>query len=423
VRTDDVLQQRAGLAALAVSIAIFAAVMLQESSQGRGYDFAPLRAAGRLVATGQIDHLYAQDPVAYNLVDDPVFLAAARDAGFIGRPTPFVYPPLVAALMAAMSGISYAAMAWWWGVISVALCLLGVMLARAVYLPRTSLFALAAVLVALCAFEPVLYGFWLGQTTALIFPLVMGALLLQRTGHLAPAGMLLSAAAFIKITPGVLALVWIWRGPRRAAAWFALTLAALWALSIAVMGWDVHAEYVHRVLAAGRAQLVAFNNHSLISFVSRFAFEPSAWLDWRVRTPPRGALVAQWVFLIAITVSAVIVLKRAAAKPDSLREFAEAFAFLSMLLVPNISWTHYFVFLLPVIAIVLARRAPGFMAPVVLAGVAFVLCCRPFLLPQKYIPSTVQSAFAISLPTIAALALVGALLLVASRTAPARSTS
>jgi hypothetical protein len=127
--------------------------------------------------------------------------------------------------------------------------------------------------------------------------------------------------------------------------------------------------------------------------------------------------------LIAITVSAVIVLKRAAAKPDSLREFAEAFAFLSMLLVPNISWTHYFVFLLPVIAIVLARRAPGFMAPVVLAGVAFVLCCRPFLLPQKYIPSTVQSAFAISLPTIAALALVGALLLVASRTAPARSTS
>ena len=101
----------------------------------------------------------------------------------------------------------------------------------------------AAVLFLLCFFEPVRYGFWLGQTTALIFPLVVGAVVLQRRQRMLAAGLAVAVAVFIKLTPVVLVAAWLWRGPRRAALWFAVFLALLWTASLATMGVASNAQY------------------------------------------------------------------------------------------------------------------------------------------------------------------------------------
>jgi hypothetical protein len=408
--------------ALAVAVVLFAGVMGQAASRGHGYDLAPLPTAGRLVATGQTDHLYAQGSVRYNDVDDEVFRRAAADVGFHLNPTAFVYPPLVAFVMQPAAHVPFTVLSRVWAALSILFILAGIAFMLAAYVPAAQTpLAWAGLLVALCWFEPLRYGFWLGQTTAIIFPLLMGAVLLQRRGYPAAAGAVLALAAFVKITPLVLALVWVWRGPRRAAAACAVTLAALWAVSLAVLGPAVHAAYVARVAAIGSRVVIALNNHSALAFASRFWFPPTAWVDWQMYPPPAMASVLTLVVLAGGAVAAVLALSRPLGGEDGDRRWrraAEGLAWTAMLIAPGIAWTHYFVFLLPVMAVV-ARDWPGRTrkAGWGIAGASFVMCCRAWL-PAQERPMIVSGAVELaraSGPTLAAVLLGAALLCVTVR--------
>jgi hypothetical protein len=386
--------------------------MTSAAARGRAYDLAPLPAAGRLVATGQATHLYAQHPDFYNLVDDPVFRRASADSGFAYEPTPFVYPPLVAWFMGALHGVPFAAQARMWALLSTAFVLAGLYLVIATYLPEWRRPpVLALLLLALCAFEPLRYGFWLGQTTAIIFPLVLGGIALQRADRPALAGSLLAAAAFVKLTPAAIAVVWLWRGPRRAAAWFGVVLAALWMVSVAALGLDAHRDYLDRLWSISRTTIVAFNNHSLTAFLSRFSFEPSDWLAWEMH-PPQPAATFLSVALLSLAAGAAWAgLRRIpGASADEWRPCAEGMAMLIMLLAPNIAWTHYFVFLLPVMAVVIGRSRGESLLALALTGGAFALCSWPLVVAQDAVPVGVGSALELSGPTIAAAALTVALL-------------
>ena len=79
------LERVLGLTCLVVAMAVFVAVMMAAARRGAGYDLLPLAVAGRLVASGQAAHLYAQDPQFYNLTGDPAFREAARAAGTAAR--------------------------------------------------------------------------------------------------------------------------------------------------------------------------------------------------------------------------------------------------------------------------------------------------------------------------------------------------
>ena len=380
--------------------------MLDEAVNGFGYDFVPLRTAGQLFKDGNLASLYAQDPNAYNMVADPVFLRASQKVGFSRAPTPFVYPPLIAALMSHVSDLPATSITWVWAVVSAIAFIAGVVLVRRIYLPESSLLALTAVFLALCFFEPALYGFWLGQTSAVIFALVMCAIALQRAGLPLSAGGALAVATFVKITPGIFVLIWLWRGPHRAVAGFLLASMALWLASLVTVPLEIHVAYALRVLAAGGAQIVSFNNHSLATFISRFAFEPNAYLDWLFRTPPPLYAALRTVCVIAVLGAAGITLRMVSTRvPHLARIVAEGLALLLLLLIPNISWTHYFVFALPVIAIVLRLRARGERMPILAVAIAFAFLCRPLLSPQYQPPSLWGAPLSISLPTIATILL------------------
>ena len=196
------IRRRAYVVAASIAALVSFTVMLDEAVNGFGYDLVPLRTAGQLFKDGNLASLYAQDPNAYNMVADPVFLRASQKVGFSRAPTPFVYPPLIAALMSHVSDLPATSITWVWAVISAIAFIAGVVLVRRIYLPESSLLALTAVFLALCLFEPALYGFWLGQTSAVIFALVMCAMALQRVGFPLSAGGALAVATFVKITPG-----------------------------------------------------------------------------------------------------------------------------------------------------------------------------------------------------------------------------
>jgi hypothetical protein len=389
------------MSALGAAAGLFTVVMMAAAARGPAYDLAPLPAAGRLIAAGEADHLYAQHPIFYNRVDDPVFRRGAASAGFAYEPTPFVYPPLVAWLLAPFESVSFAALERTWAALSVVFVLIGVYLVIAVYVPKwCDPLAGAGVLLALCAYEPLRYGFWLGQTTSIIFPLVIGAVALQRHERPRAAGLMLAVAAFIKITPAALALVWLWRGPRRAAAWCAIGLAVLWLASLAVLGTDIHRAYLARVHAISQTSIVAYNNHSVPAFVSRFWQQPTDWLNWRMHeTLTMPSTIAAALLAVAAILAFTIVRRIPESEPGRWRPCAEGFALLAMLAVPNIAWSHYFVFLLPVMAIAVNHRASR--ESLLAAGGAFLLCVRPLVAPQELPPVWATNALQISGPTVA----------------------
>ncbi len=413
------LERVLGLTCLVVAMAVFVAVMMAAARRGAGYDLLPLAVAGRLVASGQAAHLYAQDPQFYNLTGDPAFREAARAAGTAAEPTPFVYPPLVAVLMRPLAAVPFAAISRVWAALSVLCVFAGLFLTVRLYLPSWNTPVVwAGLLLALCWFEPVLYGFWLGQTTAAMLPMVMGALALQRRGRDALAGLLLACAVFIKLTPAVIAVVWLWRGPRRAFLWTIAGVAVLWIISIAAAGLPLHAAYVHRVTSIGRIVLVSFNNQSLSAVLGRLQTPRTAWLDWRMYAASPAMLVLHTTALAVMAATAVYAVRRTwREQPARARAFTEGFALLFMLLAPNIAWTHYFVFLLPVIAIVMAWAGRP-IVPRIAAAIAFAVCCRPLLAPQD-VPAWAVTSPLVSGPAIAALVLWGALLWIA----PARGAS
>ena len=414
----------AGRVALAAALLVFAWTMLSAGWEGEGHDVLPTIVAGRLVSTDRVSHLYAHDPTFYNRVGDPGFSRAAAELGSSFESTPFVYPPLVAYAMQFASALQLHTTMLLWTVVSTLLLLAGFQATVRTYLPAAHPIWLAVAVLALCAFEPLLYGLWLGQTTSAVFALTMGAIALQRRGRLAGAAICLALAAYVKLTPIVVAAVWIWRGPRRAAIYCGVALAALWGLSLALMGAGPNIEYLQRVDEIRGIALVSYNNHSLLAFLARFEAPPLDRLHWRMLTPGADVLAGNGVMLAAGALAAFVVYRRIARQPDErVRPFLEALALLAMLLVPNIAWTHYFVFLIPIAAIVVAMREADDLPVLVLVAVAIALCSRPLLEPQNVAPAASHDPLLLSLPTFAAVVMFVAVLRAAGGHAPLRSNA
>jgi alpha-1,2-mannosyltransferase len=406
----------AGLICLAAAMLIYIGLLVLPALEAPGYDLAPLAAAGRLVATDRTAHLYDHDPRHHNRTSSTAFDAAVRDVGFEFGSTPFVYPPLVAAAMQPVSEVPFPTFMWWWTVGSAVSIIVALWLCFRLYLPAAlTLPVFAAATLALCFFEPVSYGLWLGQTTAAIFVLVLGALAFQRRRQFAVAGLLLAIAAFVKLTPSVLALVWLWRGPRRAFAWFAGASAGLWGISIATLGLEVHLEYLTRIREIGGTVPVAYNNHSLLAFLTRRHVDEDAIRYWQPHASSAGDQALLVVFVGLLLVATLIVVGRIPRESDERwRAVAEGLAFSAILLVPSISWTHYFVMLLPVMAVILAHGS-GATRPIVYAASAaiFLLCSSPVMPDQlEFDPSSRQL---VAGPTAAALLAIGVLFWLTSR--------
>jgi alpha-1,2-mannosyltransferase len=416
VPADQIRGAVVSRALLAAAVLAFAWTMIETGWQGAGHDVLPTIVAGRLVSADRTAHLYAHDPTFYNRVSDPEFSRAAAEVGSSFESTPFVYPPLVAYVMQFGSPLQLHTTMLLWSLISTLLLLVGFYATVRIYLPHANPAWLAFAFLALCTFEPLLYGLWLGQTTSAVFALMIGGIALQRQERPVAAGICVAIAAYVKLTPILLALVWIWRGPRRAAVYCALALAALWGISVAVMGAGANLEYLHRVNEIRKVALVAFNNHSLLAFLARFETDPIDRLRWRMLTPGTGVVALNLAILAVGAIVAFIAYRRLAARSEEQTQpFVEGLALLAMLLVPNIAWTHYFVFLIPVAAIVIALRRSGDLATVAMPAVAIALCCRPFLAPQNLEPPNVHNTLLISLPTFAAVLMFAALVRVAGR--------
>lgn len=335
---------------------------------GWALDLTALYYAAHFWHTGQTELIYLPGPSVFVGSPPPEYLSLftaetglpAQDA----RLTPYLYPPLWAAvfapLAAKVSAITFfdifqiANLAALAGTIWLAF--------RFTQVPGFGFLPWAALSLGLFGFTAAgAVGLWFGQPQILVSFFVMFAAWALAERYDIGAGAALGLAAAIKLSPALFVVFFLMERRWRALGSFIVVGAGLGGLSVAVAGWPLHVEMLQK--------LAAINAHVLIS---RIVISLELWLvqlsgaglpGWSFPTP---VMVAEpgWVTLVVrATLIGGLVVSWAATRglPDRPRLWARFLAVLLVTLITSpLGWVHYFalpLLLLPGFAHFLAPAA------------------------------------------------------------------
>lgn len=294
-------------------------------------DFEVYRAGGRAVLDGAA--LYEGAFPAMNMM------------------LPFTYPPLAALAFVPLaqlsSSVGYIAFTTV-SVIAIALTVSVVLYSLAGQYGRriTGPQALACGVLALPAavwLWPLTNTLQFGQINILLMLLVVADLLLPRTPW--PRGMLVGLAAAVKLTPAVFGLYFLLRRQWREAATSVVSGIVFSALAWVVLPSDSRTYWTDTLSDPGRIGDLAYGaNQSLRGLVARFTGDPAQTWIW-------------YVLVVAVVVAIVLVMLHQLAAGA----FAGAVctnALLGLLASP-VSWSHHWVWVLPMLLVAGAAAFPS----------------------------------------------------------------
>lgn len=251
---------------------VFAVTMLTA-----GANLADFRAgwiAGQAFAAGRFDLIYPPLEGHYTMRPPTAWPGWLAAEGFRGVVYPFVYPPLWAwaaaqvARFAAFPQVAAAA-----AVLNGTMVVAMLVMARNLVAPRLDLTLYLFVgLVSLSLSMIGVVSLMESQPQIFVAFLTLVAISRAERGEALLPGTALALAASIKLYPAFLALLFLARGQRRAAAAFALAGAALAALSVAVAGWPLHRHFLALLGEMSGTTLVTHLTYSLESAAAQLLF-------------------------------------------------------------------------------------------------------------------------------------------------------
>jgi alpha-1,2-mannosyltransferase len=251
---------------------------------------------------------------------------------------PFTYPPFAAVLMVPLAPLpAWLAAALWTGASAAALGASVAVVRHALGRPTSARLAVALT-VAAVALEPVWQNLAFGQVNLLLM-LVVLVDLLQPERRL--SGIALGVVAGVKLTPLVFVVLLLLVGRRAAAARAALAFAATVALGLAAVP-GATAYWSERLLDPSRVGPPALAHNQSVSGALTRALGG---------VPP----TAVWAAL-AGTLALVVLAGAAAWWRRGDRVLATCLASVAMLLASPVSWSHHWVWAVPV-ALVLWERS------------------------------------------------------------------
>lgn len=339
---------------VAVNLAAVASFLLSYSRRGIG--FAPFRIDLDVYQIGgsawlRHENLYGVLPPTSN-----------------GVRLPFTYPPVAAVLLSPLSLVPMAVAGTVLTLASVALTavVLRLFLRSAAGPGAGSWWTVGWLLPMALLLEPMRHTLGYGQVNVALMALVTADCLPPTVRW--PRGLLVGAAAAVKLTPAAFILFFVCRGDRRAAATAAVTFAACGAAGFPLAWHDSVQYWTSVVFQTGRpGSPVNAANQSIQAVLGRAGLDPHT-----------SAGTAAWLALSAVVaVLAWHGMRRAVAK--SADAWALALNALAALLISPISWSHHWVWAEPALLVLaisaLQDRHRGVLAGAA-AGVA-VLAAAP----------------------------------------------
>lgn len=317
-------------------------------------DFTSYYVAAAAVGEGKGEDLYypaTSDDILAKATAPSVWRDIA-DARGVRDANYYLYPPFFAVLAAPLGALSYHAAHDVWYLINLA-ALAGFLVALVRSCRPAGVAEAAAAAILAAVMWPALFTFGAGQANYVILLFVFGSLVAAERGKDAAAGLLIAAAAAIKLTPALLAAYFLWKRRWAIAAWTAGGLAAFTIASAAVVGMRAHSIYVTEMmplLARGCAHWV---NQSVSAFLSRLA--GADMFDWSLAPPSLFVRAASTIVSLGFIAAAAWVTRGAPRESTFRLEFA--LILVTTLFISPISWIHHAVLSLPALFYLLFHLA------------------------------------------------------------------
>ncbi|MCU1461227.1 MAG: hypothetical protein JWO37_1302 [Acidimicrobiales bacterium] len=359
----------------------------------RGEDFAAYYIVGRDIRSGYAHDIY--DPVdtvdrrarAYGVRGIAVPEGGQAEAGV--APTVkrdkvqlYVYPPPSALVFVPISFLPYRVAVPVFFLLSLLAEVAAIWLFFADH-PRVSRRTATIIGIgAMVVFFPSTYGLYMGQINPLVFLTCIAGLWAMRRDRPVLAGALVAIATAAKLYPGILLVLFLVRRQFRALAAAIATGAALFLVSLPVVGWNVWHTYLTKVVPEHNKVNVWVRNQSISGFLGRLLIK-NPYVKSLGDHPSAAHALGTALGLAVLLVVVVFVVRGRGPRLDTNLEWATFLA--TAVLILSTSWEHYAIFLLPAFFVVgehvAARVRDGtrhveviaFLAAVAFSVWAFVL--------------------------------------------------
>lgn len=310
----------AGLGILVLAVAVGTTCALA-AHRGHGFlDLAVYRFGGEAV-----------------LAHWPLYDVAFEDGA---RRLPFTYPPFAALVMTALAPVPLPLLAAVWSLLGVLALAVTVLLFWREWPLSVPSYAVPLVVVLALAAEPVWSSLAYGQVNLM---LMLGVVVDLLRNERRLAGLLIGIAAGVKLTPLVFVVLLVLVGRHRAAVTALAGFVATVVLGFVLLPVTSWAYWTEVLWDPGRVGGVAFaSNQSVLGASTRLL----------------GAQPSTGVWLVLAGALGLATLLVAAARwRRGDRDIAVGLAGMAMLLASPISWSHHWVWVVP-LAVALARVAP-----------------------------------------------------------------
>jgi alpha-1,2-mannosyltransferase len=271
---------------------------------------------------------------------------------------PFTYPPFAAVLMTPLAWLPPWLLAALWSATSVAALAAVVLLVRRSLGRPAPAWSVAALAVLAFALEPVWQNAVFGQVNTFVMLAVLVDLLRPERRW---SGVLLGIAAGVKLTPLVFVVLLVLVGYRSAAARATATFAATVVVGVLVMPGAATTYWTERLLSASRVGPPALaHNQSVLGVLTRLGESVPSTTVW---------------LAVEVPLAVGILLVAAGWWRRGDRVLGTCLGAVAMLLASPVSWSHHWVWSLPVALLLWVRHRWA------AAGWTAVFVLRPILWP------------------------------------------
>jgi hypothetical protein len=353
-------------------------------------DFTPIYIAAQLLADGKTGSLYDHHPHLFDIVPPGEFTYTARKIGFAGFLHPYVHIPLAAFLVRPLISIPYKSAAQLLLLLNVLALTVSFYFMVKLFCGEYRLLCFGLAGLAVVYYYPLRYSVSLGQTSPLVFLGIVMLYYLAKSGRETWAGVILGGIISLKITPLLLVPFFMARRKWATALSGAATLLVIGLAGLAAAGWEGNRAFLENLFRLSGVSLASWNNQSLDGFLLRLVHDRSYVSSWQLLALSPGMRLLSWGIGAVLTLLwCKLLLPQAPWRGDSEDLLDFSLTLVLMVLLPPLSWSHYYIVLLfpygAVVREIIRCTTMPFRGLVAAAVVVSYLCVS---LPPTYLGIT-----------------------------------
>ena len=372
-----------------------------------GVDLIAYYTAARMVRTAELSTLYAQTESGL-ILRAGRFYEAAREAAPAVVPTRYVYMPIFITPFLLVSHYSFPGVAMGWLLLNLCVIIAVIAVQYDLTRPRAYRGWWLAVVVAINLFSfPLFYGLKLGQTSIMIYGIIcLVYWLVQKKEHVT-AGFLLGVVVALKFSPILFCLHFLLRKKNQVVLWCILTAGLLMACSVFFYGVPLHQAYMDVLSGVMGKSTGGWSNQSIDAFLLRLTGSGDV-LGYSMVSASGTVFAGKCLGLLGLVILLLLF-------PGTRQAEDHAFSLtvLAYLVLPHISWQHYFCLaVLPALFLLrlFASEKPAMPAAVFVPALT---ACIMVLLPPYAVAAIIArgqgiiSTACVSLPFMGACIMIG----------------